>query len=198
MYVRFEQHGREHTYGGHYWTKPTFEVFYTEEPMDTGKSGFWGRDWYPSGKTRGGTVHLGKPDSDHAMQRAFENATAGWSSKAWGGHYDEPKFNRLAPHIKRAFAEDSQAGNGPFYGYGNDGQELDKYLLIPNALKEVDREYNQKKNDEVRKYNDSNKRYNEQAAAKNKAYDDAIAIADRTKRQGSAGTSNTNYLDRRA
>jgi len=198
MYVRFEQHGREHTYGGHYWTKPKFEVFYTEEPMDTGKTGSWGRDWYPSGKTRGGTVHLGKPDSDHAMERAFLNATSGWSSEAWGGHYDEPKFNRLSTHIKRAFAEDSQAGNGPFYGYGNDGKELDKYLHIPNALKEVDREYNQKKNDEVRKYNDSNKKYNKQAAAKNKAYDDAIAIANKTKRQGSPGTSNTNYLDRRA
>ena len=198
MYVRFEQHGREHTYGGHYWTRPTFEVFYTEEPMETGQSGFWGRDWYPSGRTRGGTVNLGKPDSDHAMERAFENATAGWSSDAWGGRYDEPDFNKWSTHLKREFNEDSQAGNGKFYGYGDDRQELDTYLLIPNALKEVDREYNEKKNDAVKVYNDSNKTYNEQAAAKNKAYDDAIAIANRTQRQGSAGTSNSNYLDRRA
>ena len=199
MYVRFEQHGREHTYGGHYWTTPKFEVFYTEEPMDTGQSGFWGRDWYPSGRTRGGTVHLGKPTNEHEMQRAFENATAGWSGEAWKDRRKgEPKFNRLQPHIARAFAEDSQAGNGPFYGYERDNGPLDKYLLIPNALKEVDREYNQKKNDAVKVYNDSNKNYNTQAAAKNKAYDDAIAIADKTKRQGSAGASNTNYLDRRA
>ena len=198
MYVRFEQHGREGTYTGHYWTRPTFEVFYTEEPMTTGQSGFWGKDWYPSGRTRGGTVKLGKPTNEHEMERAFENATAGWSSKAWGGTYDEPKFNKWSSHLKRAFAEDSQAGDGYFYGYERDNGELDKYLLIPNALKEVDREYNEKKNDAVKVYNDSNKKYNEQAEAKNKAYDDAIAIADKTKRQGSAGTSNSNYLDRRA
>ena len=75
------------------------------------------------------------------MKTNFLNAVRGWSNNVPYGH-------EIDGFIRREFYEDSQAGNGPFYGYGNDGQELDKYLLIPNALKEVDREYNQKKNDE--------------------------------------------------
>ena len=194
MYVRFSQEGGEHTS----WERPTFEVFYTEEPMETGKTGSWHQNWYPKGTTRGGTVHLGKPTTEHEMKQAFLNATAGWSSEAWKHRRKgEPDFNKLSTFIKNEFSQ-HRYWKGTFMGYGDDNAELDKYLHIPNALKEVDREYNQKKNDEVRKYNDSNKKYNNQAAAKNKAYDDAIAIANKTKRQGSPGTSNTNYLDRRA
>ena len=160
--------------------------------MTPGKTGFWGDDSWPAGRTRGGTVHLGKPSSENEMERNFKNAVSGWSR-------DVPYGDEFEGFITREFwEEDSNTSKGRFSGYERDNGELDKFLLIPNALKEVDREYNQKKNDAVKVYNDSNKKYNEQAEAKNKAYDDAIAIADKTQRQGSPGTSNWNYLDRRA